>query len=447
MLIKNSLRLIACSLSLIIASNASAESYVVVANSNKMSNKMSDDIALAGGTITRLLPQIGVAIVEGDSTFATNAANISGLNSVTADLTFNYLENFNAANSLTESDVTTQENGDGSFPSDSFGFLQWNMDAIDAPEAHATGIRGQGVRVAVLDSGINSSHADLVGNLNVALSTSFVPGELFDNPPGAHGTHVSGTIAAGLNGFGVVGVAPEAELVSVKVLSAVTGSGSFGGIISGIVYAADIDADVINMSLGITGGLPRNIQGVSALVTATQRAINYAYQSGVTIVASSGNDARDMDHDASVMAFPGGLPNVLTVSATAPIGWAFDLTGTDLDNLASYSNFGQSTIDFAAPGGDFIYPGNEICIFGIPCWVFDLQISTTVSGGYGWNAGTSMASPHVAGVAALIISANGGSMHPSQVKAALKSSSEDLGKPGRDDAYGHGRVNAFNAVQ
>jgi subtilisin family serine protease len=447
MSIKPIVPLLAGAISLGIVGSASAETYVVLAKGNSFSSKTSAEIQAAGGRITSLMPQIGVALVEADAGFASEAAAISGLQSVAADVSLQFVDEMAAPQRLTDSGIGSDETGDGSFPTDSFGFLQWNMDAIDAPEAHAAGVRGAGVRVAILDSGIDSAHVDLVGNLNVALSTSFVPGEDFDNPPGGHGTHVAGTVAAGLNGFGVVGVAPEAELVSVKVLSAVTGSGSFGGIIGGIVYAADIDADVINMSLGIPGGLPRNIPGIASLVNATQRAITYAYQNGTTVVASSGNDARDMDHDASVISFPGGLADVITVAATGPMGWAFDLTGTDLDRRASYSNYGQSTIDFSGPGGDFAYPGNEICIFGIPCWVFDMQISTVPGDSYGWSAGTSMAAPHVAGVAALIIGANGGDMHPAQVKAALMASSEDLGKPGRDDTHGHGRVNALNAAQ
>lgn len=447
MTIKKQLSFIAGAISLSLSATIAAESYVVVANGNSLSNKMTANIEAAGGRISKLLPQIGVAIVEADANFLASASNISGLQSVSADLTMQFVDESAAEYSISFDDVMTDKIGDGNLPTDGFGFMQWDMDAIDSPDAHATGQTGAGVRVAILDSGIDSSHIDLAGNLNPLLSTSFVPGEDYDNPPGSHGTHVAGTVAAGLNGFGTVGVAPDAELVSVKVLSAVTGSGSFGGIIQGIVYAADIDADVINMSLGINGGIPRNTTGLAGLAAATQRAINYAYQSGVTIVASAGNDARDMDHDGSTMSFPGELANVITVSATAPIGWALNPAGTDLDNLASYSNFGQSSIDFAAPGGDFVYPGNEICAFGIPCWVFDMQLSTSPGNGYSWSAGTSMAAPHVAGVAALIIGANGGDMHPAQVKAALKSTSEDLGKPGRDDVFGHGRVNAKNAVQ
>jgi subtilisin family serine protease len=130
------------------------------------------------------------------------------------------------------------------------------------------------------------------------------------------------------------------------------------------------------------------------------------------VIAPAGNYASDGDHTADFIHLPGDAQGVISISATAPIGWATAPETTFLDNLASYSNFGRSVIDFAAPGGDVQYPGNENCtIAGLtrPCWVFDLVFSTGNNGWY-WSAGTSMAAPHAAGVAALIIGANGGEM-------------------------------------
>jgi len=134
--------------------------------------------------------------------------------------------------------------------------------------------------------------------------------------------------------------------------------------------------------------------------------------------------------------------NVVAVSATAPSGFAYG--GTDFDTPASYTNYGQRVIDFAAPGGDFDYPA--------PFYYYDMVLSTVRGSGaststYSWAAGTSMAAPHVAGVAALIIQANGGHITPAQVLAALRHGADDLGKPGNDDYYGSGRVNAFASVQ
>jgi subtilisin family serine protease len=264
-------------------------------------------------------------------------------------------------------------------------------------------------------------------------------------------------VAVADNGYGVIGVAPEAELVLVKVLGDV-GFGTWGDVISGIVYAADVDADVISMSLGAI--LPKSgfcdefgcvgANEIAGLLNAIKRATTYAYQQGSTIVAAAGNEGLDFDHSADLVSIPAMMPHVISVSATAPVGWATDPGNIFLDNLASYSNYGQSMIDFAAPGGDFILPGEDPCTIGfvtVPCWVFDLVFSTGDDGAWYWSAGTSMATPHVSGVAALIIGKNGGSMSPSHVDAALRASADDLGKPGNDDAYGAGRVNAYNAVK
>ncbi|MGH2782609.1 MAG: S8 family serine peptidase, partial [Thermoleophilaceae bacterium] len=293
-------------------------------------------------------------------------------------------------------------------------------------------------------------HPDLAPNLNLALSTSFVPGEGFDIQPGVyfnHGSHVAGIAAAADNGVGVVGVAPEAEIVAVKVLSEFTGSGSFAGVGSGIVYAALIDADIINMSLGAV--IPNATgPGIAALKNFLKRAVQFAHSRGATIIVAAGNEAIDRDHDRSTLVLPADLPHVIQVSATAPDLWAGN-PDADFDVLASYSNFGQSTIDFSAPGGDFDQLASPPCVIGPfivnPCGVADFVVSAS-SQSWFFAAGTSMAAPHVSGVAALIIARNGGDMNPAHVEAALRQSSDDIGKPGRDDVHGHGRVNAARAV-
>ena len=136
------------------------------------------------------------------------------------------------------------------------------------------------------------------------------------------------------------------------------------------------------------------------------------------------------------MHVPSDVGGTIVVSATGPIGWAVDPM-TDLDVFAVYSNYGPQ-IDFAAPGGNFDPT--------VPNYWWDFVLNCSNGQWYSWYAGTSQAAPHVAGVAALILEKNGGNMKPSHLKRELRKSADDLGKPGQDPYFGHGRVNAANAV-
>jgi subtilisin family serine protease len=436
----------------LISASAFADRYLVIAEGNSFSNKTLSGIEAAGGNIQHLSNEVGLALVESDfQGFQDAVQSVRGIRSAPHSISMQAIqplvgELVNA--DLAEPPVT--------FDDDFFFDLQWGHDAIDAVYAWEKGHRGAGVRVAVLDSGIDADHPDIAPNLNLALSTSFVPGEPVDvgilqpGPTFNHGTHVAGTIAAADNAYGVIGVA-------VKVLSQFTGSGDFGGIMMGMIHAALIDADVVNMSLG--GTVPRNCTfgeehfpawECAELWTAGNRVANFVRAQGTLIIASAGNSSRNFNKDKAAKEFPNDLPGVVSVSATAPIGWALDPLNVDLDNLASYSNYGTSGIDLAAPGGDFSYPGNELCFGPVvvqSCWVLDMVFSTINGDGwFSWSAGTSMAAPHATGVAALIIGANGAPMKPSKVVAAMKAGADDLGKPGKDAMYGHGRVNANSST-
>jgi subtilisin family serine protease len=456
---------------LVAVSEVQARTYVVVGNGGKLPGKLEAAVKNAGGSIVRSLPQIGVAIVESSSAgFGGSLGKVAGLDAVLPDARITPALPAVGASVAIEDSVALPATHT-TLVTDAWAALQWNLDAVDAGSAWQAGQLGAGVRVAVLDSGLASAHIDLAANVNTALCTSFVPGEAY-NLTGTgfnHGTHVAGIIAAAANGVGTVGVAPKAEIVSVKVLSALTGSGSFGAVISGIVYAADIDAKVINMSLGAefprsgyiddngtpsdpSDDYPVSANEIASLINATSRATTYAYQRGVTVVVAAGNSGIDRDHDGNLFVLPADCSHVISVSATGPTGWAVD-PDTDLDVLASYSNYGQSRIDLAAPGGDALYPGDDVStIGGITqfSWVFDMVFAPSnrigTSNRYSWAAGTSMAAPHVSAIAAIIIGRNGGSMKPQAVLRALRASADDLGKPGNDDDYGAGRVNAGRAA-
>jgi subtilisin family serine protease len=339
-----------------------------------------------------------------------------------------------------------EADGAGVTPGDEGFFpLQWNMLAIDAPSAWATGADGSGARVAVLDGGINDTHLDLAGQVDVACSASFVDGQPFNNDVGFfwHGTHVAGIVAAADNGIGVIGVAPGATIMAVKVLH--SGSGSFGAVIGGILFASDPTAfgvncqraDIINMSLGAL--FPKNAVGGGPLVAAMNKAVNFAASNGVLVISAAGNNGVDLGQARNFTFVPAESGSGIAVSATGPVD--FILGGTNFRRFASYSNYGESLVTLAGPGGDFVSPN--------PLWFYDMVLS--LCGGLGGNfycfaAGTSMASPAAAGVAALIVGENPG-ISLGKLKNALKNSADDEGKKGHDEFYGHGFVNAYNAVK
>jgi subtilisin family serine protease len=425
---------------------AGPQSYLLIASgTGRFPSNINTQISRAGGTITKQLDAAGMITV---STSNPNfASRISGVMAVVPNRAYQMIEPATVVDA--SADVVNPPNNDGTYDS-LYPFL-WGMDAINAPEAWAAGSTGNGVVVAVLDGGFVMDHPDLTPNINVGLSADMT-GEGISMTVGAfsHGSHVAGTIAAARNTIGVIGVAPDAELVLVKVLSN-AGTGTFEDIIEGIIYATNADVDIINMSLGAYDlqGQGATSSEVAALRIAAGRATTYAFQNGTTVIVSAGNNALNLDGGGSLKRFMGDLPHTISISATGPVAWAYN-PATNLDNLASYSNYGLSGVDFAAPGGDFIYPGNELCTVAgatIPCWAFDMVLSAgrkNVSGTFGWSwvAGTSMAAPHASGIAALIIAENGGSMHPSQVRAEMEARADDLGAAGDDALYGRGRVSS-----
>ncbi|MES1206689.1 MAG: S8 family peptidase [Pseudomonadota bacterium] len=325
-------------------------------------------------------------------------------------------QEFTASGNSMEAECAAAAHDGGGFPNDACFKYQWHLRQIGAPAAWKE-TNGKGAVVAVIDTGVTR-----VGDL---AQTKFVPGYNFlTNSADAsddhgHGTHVAGTIAQSTNnGLGVAGVAYGASIMPLKVLSA-RGSGSMGGIAQAIRWAADHGANVINMSLG----------GPFAVATISS-AIKYARDKGVVVVAAAGNDGRGR------VGFPARAPGVIAVAATQ-----FD------EKTTFYSNWG-SEVDISAPGGNTRVDQNGD---GRPDGVLQHTIvpNDITHTDYLWFMGTSMASPHVAGVAALVVSA--GVRRPDAVEQILLATARKprpvvTNEARLDDHYGAGIVDAAAAV-
>jgi len=254
--------------------------------------------------------------------------------------------------------------------------LQWDKQSQNVPDAHEV-TQGEGTRVTVIDTGVAGGHPDL--EVNEGLSRNFT-GDGFGsaNPAGGYqGTHVGGIVGATDNGEGVIGTAPETELVDCRVFSP-NSLASFGDIFAAMVYSAAIDADAANLSLGAYP-IPR--QGLGSFYgKALNRVMTYVNKEGTLLCIAAGNDAADLQHDKNVISLPNEGAQGLSVSATGPIGYLWDADGdsavTDFaspsESPAFYTNYGTNDIDLGAPGGD---ADVEAIGTGVD-WYFDLVFST-----------------------------------------------------------------------
>jgi subtilisin family serine protease len=437
--------------------------HVVVFAAERVPSDFAERIASLGGAVEAALDRIGVAAVTGlTETAAAELAASPDIRAVEPDViaappqdaaTLDDAFADQAASETIAAAVATAS------PTSALFFArQWNLRAVFADQAWAAGLLGsRDVVVAILDSGIDYLHPDFVGLVDLERSTSFVPedvmparyaGRLPISDLHGHGTFVASIVAS--NAQVVAGVNRYVTLLAVKVNDS-TRATSVGRILSGIVYAADQGADVINLS----DGRERDKSGNPGIVAGFERAVNYAFRKGALLVTVPFNDAADLDHNGDLVRLPCEAANAICVSATAPTGGA-GVAGPweNVDARAPYSAFGRSAVDVASPGG----AGAGFPLLFTKVWVPCTSTWTATSGRpecrsnsvplgsrVTQSLGTSFAAPHVAGLAALLV-AQLGHGNPALIRARILESADDLGDPGVDPFYGKGRINIARAL-
>lgn len=468
-------------------SAASASTYLVVYKGSSTPADSAAKIGAAGGTVVASYPKIGVVVARSaSSTFAGSvekdgrvlgAASTAKLGAAVAE--------------------RNADNGEGSPTAavaaawgDSLSGLQWDMTQIDVPEAHGINDGSDDVVVGDLDTGLDFSHPDLAPNYDAAKSadcssgapTPLLPG----NAVNGHGTHTAGTIAAAANGTGIVGVAPDVKIAGIKTSN---DDGFFFPemVVCAFMWVAENGIDVTNNSYFADPWLYNCVNDPEQRLIwqAERRAINYARSKGTIVVASEGNASDDLSHPIRDLTSPDDTTpvereirnqcRVVPVEVPGVIG----VTATGSQSLKSYySSYGISTADVAAPGGDRLFQvpastGNGRVLSTWPMAAPCAAAQTVIENGakYCWAQGTSMAAPHVAGLAALILSENPG-MSPGAVEALLQRTATPqpcpdttqpiyanfpgansglpqtcTGGTSHNSFYGSGEVNALAALQ
>jgi lantibiotic leader peptide-processing serine protease len=478
----------AASAAAIVTSSALAQNYIVLYKSQSVPANAAQTISAAGGTLVHSYGQIGVAVASsGSEAFRQNLLSDSRIANAASTSGFaTQLEgNVTDAAAAPLADIV----GIPAPGSDNLSGLQWDMDQIHSPEARAIEGGSPSVVVGDIDTGLDYTHPDLAANVDFAKSVSCVGGVPDTNPAAwnddnGHGTHTAGTIAAAKNTVGIVGVAPNVKIAGIKAGNA---AGFFfpEAVVCAFMWAGSHDINVTNNSYFADPWLfnCRNDPEQRAIWTAERRAIRYAESNGVVVVAAEGNQSDDLAHPTQDATSPDDTDPVLreihNQCAVVPVevpGVVGVTANGNLQLKSFYSSYGVGSASVVAPGGDSILQRTAAAPNGrvLSTWPAALlgnclrQVIDVSGATYCYLQGTSMASPHVAGVAALIEST--GITSPGAVSAKLQQTADPLACPadlsiyapfpavdngapqvctggtGYNSFNGHGQVNALAAV-
>ncbi len=466
------------------------QTYIVLYKQEKALANAASAISKAGGTLVITYDAIGVAIARSDNaSFRANLMKNTKIQGVTATAGFaTHVSDGNALNGADDSSQVVDIPATAS--SDTLSGLQWDMVQIHTPEAHAITGGSPSVIVGDIDTGVDYTHPDLAANVDDATSVNCVSGAPVAGKVAAmddngHGTHTAGTIAAAANGIGIVGVAPNVKIAAIKAGNA---DGFFfpEAVVCAFMWAGTHNIAVTNNSYFADPYLfnCKNDPLQRAIWNAEQRAILFAESKGTVVVAAEGNEADDLAHPTQDITSPDDTtPIVRTVHndcAVVPVevqGVVGVTADGNLQMKSFYSSYGVSKADVTAPGGDSILQRTVAAPNGRVLSTYPASLMSSCfrpvidpSGAtYCYFQGTSMASPHVAGVAALLVSQ--GMTSRGAVVAALENRADPFACPTPDvltlyasfpsfsngapqtctggaynSWYGHGQVNALSAI-
>jgi subtilisin family serine protease len=453
------------------AGEAASTQHLVLFRAAGIPGSFDAAVARLGGVVHFRHEGVGLAMVSGIGADGASALGaLQGVAVVAADTEVSVEAPRSEPQALDDITIQSQSNPATAI----LRGWQWNLSAIRADRAWAAGQLGNsGVTVAILDTGIDYDALDLNGLVDLSRSASFIPSD--DSITAAvfpgrhrisdyngHGTNVAQQVSSKALVF--AGVTSRTALIGVKVLGA-NGSGSVASVLFGLLWAADHDADVINLSLGA----PRlNMGGGGRLQAIINSVLAYVNQSGALVVAAAGNESIDFDRNlgpdpetGELLRGPGlqydycTASHVICVSSVGPT-----VAGGSPDIPSVFSNFGRSAVDVAGPGGNF---GSAVSTWPWGpdqlSWVWSLCSKTLLvldddgnivglpcASGFVATAavGTSQATPHVSGLAALLIARDGGG-NPSQIKSAIRASAVQLAS-GNDPYSGKGRIDVARAL-